>query len=252
MNKPQRSISPKIAFHLHRWHRRFGVISALFILLLSITGILLQHPEGFGLTKSKVEQQWLLKSYGIDLPKVDEGFKFKQRYITQIDDVIFLDDSKLANFSDKIIAAAPTGEWWFVAGTESILLFTSTDELIDKISYPLLIETPVTQISSSGSMVVVKAQNGFFQISKDWDKANTINFIREPSWILAESLPQELAQQIQYSFRSQQLNWERVVLDLHSGRLLGQWGPWLMDLMAALFIILAISGIWLWSRKKRW
>ena len=164
MNKPQRSINPKLAFHLHRWHRRFGVISALFILLLSITGILLQHPEGTGLTQNKVQQQWLLQNYGIDLPKVGSSFQVSSKHITQVDEMLFLEEAKLATFQDRMIAAADLEQWWFVAGTEQVLLYTENNELIDRISYPKPIEPPVRNISTDGNMIVVKANNGFFQI----------------------------------------------------------------------------------------
>ncbi len=46
------------------------------------------------------------------------------------------------------------------------------------------------------------------------------------------------------------LRW--VVLDLHTGRFFGSWGPWFYDLLAAVFTILSITGliIYLHMRTK--
>jgi hypothetical protein len=45
------------------------------------------------------------------------------------------------------------------------------------------------------------------------------------------------------------LSW--VVYDLHSGEFLGSIGPWLYDIFAIIFIVLSITGIYLfWIIKK--
>lgn len=43
----------------------------------------------------------------------------------------------------------------------------------------------------------------------------------------------------------------RVLLDLHSGRLFGYFGVLLVDFFAFCFILLALSGIYLWLLKNR-
>jgi hypothetical protein len=55
-------------------------------------------------------------------------------------------------------------------------------------------------------------------------------------------------------FQSQFLNWERVILDAHSGRLFGNLGVWFMDIVALMLILLSVSGIYIWlkfTHKKR-
>jgi uncharacterized iron-regulated membrane protein len=44
---------------------------------------------------------------------------------------------------------------------------------------------------------------------------------------------------------------ERVFQDLHSGRLLGPWRIILVDIVALLLIISALSGAWMWYKKKK-
>jgi len=43
---------------------------------------------------------------------------------------------------------------------------------------------------------------------------------------------------------------ERIMLDLHSGRILGRAGVYIMDAAAIGFLVLAASGVWLWVRRR--
>lgn len=108
----------------YRWHRRIGIISALFVLLLSVTGIILNHTVSLGLHQSHVKAAWVHELYGLP---------------------------------------APTGE-----------------------------------------------EGGFPGLTVD-----------------------------------------RVILDIHSGRFFGTLGPWVMDAMAVLFIILSVTGVYMWWHRSR-
>ena len=63
--KKDRIIS-KVLRPLYRWHRRIGMIAVLFVVVLSITGILLNHNAQLDLNKTKVTSSWLLALYGMD------------------------------------------------------------------------------------------------------------------------------------------------------------------------------------------
>ncbi|MFT5351416.1 MAG: hypothetical protein ACI9MF_002239 [Gammaproteobacteria bacterium] len=51
-------------------------------------------------------------------------------------------------------------------------------------------------------------------------------------------------------YRGKGLSLERILLDLHSGRLLGNAGVFIVDLAALFFVFLALSGSWMWLRKR--
>ena len=50
---------------------------------------------------------------------------------------------------------------------------------------------------------------------------------------------------------STSLTWERLLLDLHAARFLGPAAPWFTDLMAALILLLVVSGLWLYRLRGR-
>jgi uncharacterized iron-regulated membrane protein len=59
-----------------------------------------------------------------------------------------------------------------------------------------------------------------------------------------------LKETLEKTYRGVGLPLERVMLDLHSGRILGRAGVYLVDTAAVLFLLLAISGVWLWARRR--
>ena len=52
------------------------------------------------------------------------------------------------------------------------------------------------------------------------------------------------------AYRGSGLSLERVILDLHSGRIVGQWGVYVVDGAALLFLALVITGLWMWMKQE--
>ena len=53
------------------------------------------------------------------------------------------------------------------------------------------------------------------------------------------------------SFRGEGLKLEKVILDLHSGRIFNDvWGIYIMDATAIIMMLLGISGTWVWWSRK--
>jgi hypothetical protein len=56
---------------------------------------------------------------------------------------------------------------------------------------------------------------------------------------------------LQGQYRGRGLSFERVIADVHSGRIVTITGPYLMDAVAILLIILSITGIAMWLRPRK-
>ena len=70
------------------------------------------------------------------------------------------------------------------------------------------------------------------------------------AWPETGSAPAAIRAAVADNYRGTGLPWERVVLDLHSGRLLGPAGPYLMDAAAVILILLSASGLYNWVRRR--
>ena len=48
---------------------------------------------------------------------------------------------------------------------------------------------------------------------------------------------------------AQGLSLERLLLDVHSGRIFGRYGPWVVDAAAIALLMLGLSGVWIYVRS---
>ena len=69
--------------------------------------------------------------------------------------------------------------------------------------------------------------------------------------LIENSLPKELKKKIEDKSLSKIITYERIVVDLHSGRLFGTFGVTLVDLVTIGLIILSVTGTYSWLRWKK-
>lgn len=57
-----------------RWHRQIGLASALLMVILAVTGIILNHNADWGTTHAAIESEWMMAWYDINPADVKEGY----------------------------------------------------------------------------------------------------------------------------------------------------------------------------------
>ena len=62
---------------LIRWHRRLGLSLAVIILILAISGIVLNHTTGLRLSDVRISNELLLRWYGIESQQKKTAFGFE-------------------------------------------------------------------------------------------------------------------------------------------------------------------------------
>ncbi len=247
MSKTSRRRNPRFTQLLLRWHRRIGLTAALFVILLVVTGIPLHHASQLGLTSSSVEQNWLLDSYGIELPTSFTSFSTSGKSVTQVEDAIYFEHHFVIDKQQSLKGAVQIAELVVVVTANDLLLLSSQGELIDHI--PLT--TRVVAVASDNQFIYVKDGQKVYRVTEAFDGIESIERPAEQfNWMQALQPDRQLQAIIASDFRARSLNWERVLLDLHSGRLFGSAGPWIMDIAALLFLIMAVTGVWIWSRRR--
>ncbi len=53
---------------LLRWHWRIGLISAIFLLIIALTGLALNHARLLGLHHIYIDTDWVMALYNMELP----------------------------------------------------------------------------------------------------------------------------------------------------------------------------------------
>lgn len=245
MSHRSRTKAGKPLRSLFLWHRWLGLGVALFAIVLSITGLMLNHTDGLELDERRVTSPWVLQLYGIAPPPLERAYQIQGRWISQWGDRLFLDADPL-KATGSLRGAGTAAGIFVAAGGDQVLLLGPQGELIERVPMPGL-----QAIGQSAGSLVVRTDNGLLRSDEQLIGWSPVPQETEVAWSTRGPLPDVLRRDIQRALRGEGLPLERIVLDLHSGRLLGAAGVWLMDAAAAILIFGAFSGVWLWLRHRR-
>lgn len=257
-----KSLHARLIKHLREWHRKLGIIAAFFIIFLSLSGVALNHTDSLALAHQPISNTWLLDHYGISSPldvrfyQQDANQGKDKLYITN--NLLWFNNKVLMESSSEIVATTfistvrqPESQIILVATSSQISLFNLDGDLIDQLGEDFGVPAQITAINVHENDVVVKAELGYFTSNTDFLDWQSIEFIEEPSWITPIDVSKSLTSTAELAYRSRFLTLERIILDAHSGRILGLFGVLFMDAVAILLILLSLSGIYIWLRYAR-
>lgn len=254
VNSPQKkSLSPfsrKLIRTLVSFHKFFGIFSALFVILIAISGILINHTDTLRLSKSQIDQPWLLNWYQIKAPETIQIYQQEpiilaanHNQLMIADNLVHLDETDIkgaASFIGIILAVSE----------QSLGLFSMQGETLEKQTKSTGLPQQINAIGIHDG-VWLNTTSGTYLSDDDlisWKKANAPNDI---PWIQAQTnIAQGNIEYIENAFRAFHLDWEQVLLDLHSGRLFGISGVLFNDFIALILCFLAISGLTVWYKKR--
>ncbi|MGF1644391.1 MAG: PepSY domain-containing protein [Thiotrichales bacterium] len=234
-------------------HRGLGVFAALFVVVLASTGILLNHTDDLHLKQRPLNNVWLARYYGIAPPSLHAAYAAGEHWISQLGDQILLDTRPLPlPATTALLGAWSINDMLVIATREQLTLVTFDGALIDALPYPP--SAPIRRAGTAAAAVVVELESGE-QLETDADFAawrQRESSTHRPTWARANEPPVALRQTLEHEYRGAGVTLERVLLDLHSGRLFGRWGVLLFDVVALIIIALAFSGVGLtWLRRWR-
>ena len=230
---------------LYKFHRYSGLLVAIVILILAITGIILNHTDDLELDKQFIKSTAILDWYGIEETDIEYAYAIAGHFITQIDDRIYFNTKPLFNVHDHLIGAAINESFITVAFSNALVLLSIEGEVIERID-----KSPIENIASGkNERIYIKSGHQVYFSDDELLTWQTSNH-KVSNWSRPASIPEKLKQQLKQASRSHILPYERVLLDIHSGRFFGRYGVYFIDFAGLLMILLTISGCWIWSRHK--
>jgi len=242
----------KKPFAFFLWHRRMGLAALVFMIVLSITGIMLNHTESLNMDETSIESDLLLNWYGLNPKGASINYKADEYSISQWDGQLFFNSSALLNSKSTLLGAVIFNGIIAAALDRNILLLDTTGEIIENINMPIKFDA-IKKIGLINNSIVIQTKDlNIFSADDDilnWHKSNATNV----TWSTPAQLTNAQQQALKQTFRGNGLSLERVILDLHSGRLFSaSWGIYIMDASAVIIILLSLSGFWVWwSRKQK-
>ena len=240
----------KLLWSLYIWHRYMGLAASLFVILLTVTGLALNHTDELGLDSSSVQSDTLLDWYGIHAPDIDRSFRAGTHHVTEVGDSVYWDTVKIPGLRTPLIGVVEYTSLVIIGVEDRLLLFTLNGELVEQLDSAAGVPSGIQAIGlTADGNLAIRTLQGYYRVNADfldWHKTGNL----AATWAQSEEPSPQLEQALKASWRGTGLSLERVLLDLHSGRILGSRGVYLVDAAAVLFLVLAASGVWLWGKRR--
>ena len=235
---------------IQKWHKNFGLLVALFVIFLVLSGMILNHSHQLKLNTNYIKSDWLLDLYQIKPATEPLGYLSSDNWAIQVGERIYFNNREMAKDVNKLIGMVKINNIYIVAYDDHLTLLTKDGEIIEQLTGAEGVPAGMQAIGyDTHNNVAIKAAHGNYRVNPeilDWKEYDDL----DANWSTATTIPDQLKNNLLKQYRGSGLTLERVLLDLHSGRLVGQWGVYLVDIVAALFLILACSGVWMWWVRK--
>lgn len=221
----------------------------MFLVLISLSGLILNHADTLGMSRHAAGP-WLLRIYGVELPPVDSAFAAGGVLFATSTEALYANGAELAKNADRLIGAvvadggivAATGNEFFVTNSDAMLIERFAPELAG----------PMKSLGTDGQTIFVATQDGYSEFDPQRMSLSAAANISMDgiAWSQPATPSDEQAEQIGMAALGEAINWERVLLDLHSGRILPAVGRYIADLTALSLLYMCFSGLWLWTRRR--
>lgn len=228
------------------WHRYAGVSVALIVLVLVTSGLLLNHGQDLRLDQRRVRWPWLLDLYGIQVPEL-RSYATPHHWVSALDERVYVDGRPLGGRHPGLVGAVEGQDFVALAFPRAVLLLTTEGEVIERLDASIGVPAGISAVGRREAGLVLRASGGGYAADatlSSWTPASTEGV----AWSRTGHPPTAITARIARSYRGEGLPLERVLLDLHSGRLFGHAGVLVMDLAALALMGLAGSGLWMWLR----
>ena len=236
-----------------RYHRGLGAVVAVFVLFLSCTGIALNHSSDWNLDDRYVVSDWLLDVYGVRAPSASASFADSGHRVTLLGQRLYLDDQQIAEDIDALTGMVSLDTYLLVTASDQALLFTTDGELVERMDLSAQLPGPVERIGRAGERAVISSRGLHYLANADVTGFEPCadSILIDTTWSASSAAPESLLNSLRAQYRGRGLSVERLIADIHSGRVVTIAGPYLMDAVAILLIVLSITGIVLWMRPRK-
>ena len=243
-------MSPRLLLlrFLRRWHARIGFAAVLFFFILAATGFVLNHGNDLGLDAKYVHARWLARWYGLKAESPHQAFRSARHDLVAANGRWLFDGRISGEKYPQPVGLVELSDRVVVASDLVLYVYRGDGTLIERLERSALPGVPVQAIGSSAQKLVLRTASGRFA------SADTLSWRPAPRKEVAWSAPVEIsvAEGLAYDEAlAPGVSVQQLLLDLHSGRFAGRYGPLVVDLLAVLLAVLSLSGVWLFLRPRQ-
>jgi hypothetical protein len=234
---------------LHRW---LGLASLVFVLVLSVTGLALNHASTLELDRHYVQAPWLLRWYGIEAPLPTTSFIAGEHTVVQLGERLYFDLRELTSTGLIPVGAVDVDGRIAIAMPGEVLLVEPSGDLIERVDLRGELRADIERLGSLGADLLIGSGGVEYRADPDLLAIEPRDESGGPAaaWSAPSAVPADRLDALARVYRGSGLSVERVLLDLHSGRLWSRGGPLIVDLAAIALIGLSALGLLLWMRRR--
>ncbi|WP_111655459.1 PepSY domain-containing protein [Isoalcanivorax indicus] len=231
-----------------RWHRWLGLALWLPILFLVITGVLIGVSDLRGWQHEPVQARLLSSLYGVPPDVPATGYRVGDHWLTQQGGRLRFNAEGVARCADTLVGAVRYQHLVAALCGETLILLDDEATLVEIMSgAPARGRRLGTDQAGHLVLTTGTGQHAFDDFSGAWHDRTA----EDAAWAHERPLPVALRDQLAQGAPLPGISRERVVLDLHSGRLFGRAGVWVVNAAAILMALLALTGAWTWLGRWR-
>jgi hypothetical protein len=230
-------------------HRSVGIVVFIFVIILSITGILLNHTSDFELDQRFISHPWLLEHYQLDTVKADAVFLLDQQVISQFGDQLFVDATPVTSIYRPLLGGVVLDEIYVLATDDALILLNPDGEFIERMGAESGIPPVIQNIGLFHGDPVLQTREGMWRsdfLLEEWELVS----LQGVGWSVPEPMPETIEKQLATYFHGLGVSVEQVILDIHNGHIITKFGVWILDIIAVLMVLLSVTGLWIWFRRR--
>lgn len=229
------------------YHRHVGLLMSLFLVLLTLTGIVINHAADLELDRSHIPSAIAGLFYG----SVDSDaivFAAGDDFFHWSDQQLWLNEHHIGAMAEVPVGAVVLNDELLIASPSEIFLVTADGQLVEQLDSSFL-PGEISGVAMADGELVIRSGKNLYSVSSHFTAF--ANFSGDATFSRALDITPAITAALPQVGRTNTVTWQRFLTDLHTGRLFGALGPFLFDLVALILLTLATTGIVLWLRVRR-
>ena len=227
---------------IRKFHRWVGLIASIWLLVLASTGFLLQHSEKWQLDKKFINNSLILNQYGIAQQYI--AFKSDNNVLIQLDKQLIQHNIPTIKLSETINSAIYHQNNWIIATDSQIMWIDDSGQIIQTMDELDGLFLPINKIGLNNQDFVYSSNNKLFDSNSEPLNAKLANNIQWSILNTDSSLKQKAIELSSQNY----LTYQQFIFDIHAAITTPSL---LNDIAAISLIILSLSGIFLFFRKRK-
>ena len=227
----------------------------LIIVWLAFSGVLLNHTDRLGLADIDVKAPWLLNYYGLSSGTIAYGYPMDGAWLAKLNEGYYCDGKLIVADYGALVGGLVLPDLYLIATVGTLVLVDKQGDVLEILNELHGLSGRFEKIGMLNGQPVLRSSFADFvgtPDGSDW-QAVPVRIKKPISWSELESLSAD-TRAIIGGFdvgEGVSISLEKLVLDLHSGRLFGEGGWLLLDLFALLLCLGAVTGFVIWLRLQR-